>query len=128
MNIFKKIIEKAKQAIRGEERLWKVFWLWGVLLYVVSNLIGFFSMLLPSVIGAATVVYLLGLIGLCGLILVFVYPIVWIISMWRCRRNIESTIGLVLTLLSSVLFLYVQALGCFFIIFLSLGYLIEFLI
>ncbi len=33
INIFNPIINSAKKTWKGEEKFWKVFWLWGVLLY-----------------------------------------------------------------------------------------------
>ena len=38
-----RIIGSVRKAWRGEERLWKVFWLWFVLLYPMSFVIGFSS-------------------------------------------------------------------------------------
>jgi hypothetical protein len=34
INIFSPIINSAKRTWKGEEKFWKVFWLWGVLLYL----------------------------------------------------------------------------------------------
>lgn len=36
INIFSPIINSAKKTWKGEEKFWKVFWLWGVLLYFGS--------------------------------------------------------------------------------------------
>ncbi len=36
INIFNPIINSAKKTWKGEEKFWKVFWLWGVLLYLVG--------------------------------------------------------------------------------------------
>ena len=127
MNLFKKIIEKAKQAIRGEGRLWKVFLLWGILLYVVSYLIGFCSIYFTLIVGKTIGLFLFGIVGVCGVILLFVYPIIWIISMWRCRKNINGKTLQILTFFSSVYFLYIQYLGAFYVMFLSAGYVMLFL-
>ena len=39
MTIIKSIVNSAKKAWNGEEKLWKVFWLWGVGVYVGSPII-----------------------------------------------------------------------------------------
>ena len=46
-NILSPIINSVKKSWRGEENFWKVFWLWGVLLYFVMLAL-FLVCLLPS--------------------------------------------------------------------------------
>jgi hypothetical protein len=76
------ILDSIKKALRGEEKLWVVFWLWGVLLYISSFAIGVFSAFLDYDYGA--VKYLVGTLGLA---LVFVYPFIFIKSLWKCSAN-----------------------------------------
>lgn len=42
MSIFQAIINSAKKAWRGEEKLWKVFWLWGVVFGLSVAIIPYF--------------------------------------------------------------------------------------
>jgi hypothetical protein len=36
MNIFSGVVTSFKRSWKGEEKFWKVFWIWGVLLYCIS--------------------------------------------------------------------------------------------
>ena len=71
-----------KRALKGEEKAWKVFWLWGWLLYITSILIGF---------GAATDqlknTFFANIVGFLGLILIFIYPFMLCWSLWFCSKN-----------------------------------------
>lgn len=90
-------LKKIRKVWNGEERLWKVFWLWGVLLYALSNLIGFLSIALP---------YVRLLIGIFGVILVFLYPVILTVSMFRCRKNSNYQSFKIFAICSLIPFLY----------------------
>lgn len=88
--MFKVIKDSAKKAWKGEERLWKVFWLWGVLLYPTSFLIGAFlvkpTISLSQVSPFITFVIAL-FMGICGATMIIIYPVIFIASIFRCIKN-----------------------------------------
>lgn len=72
MNVVKAVINSAKKAWRGEEKLWKVFWLWGVLagiatIFLVENFNYY----------------------IFNLFMVFVYFPFFLISLGRCAKNTD---------------------------------------
>ncbi len=104
MNLFKVIKTSYMKSLKGEEKLWKVIWLWGFLLYVGSIAIGFGMMsyhnLAENILGydpislrnrtiiSDLVLIPLGILGVCGIILLIVYPFVFIFSLFRCSEKV----------------------------------------
>jgi hypothetical protein len=94
------LISSAKKAWRGEEALWKVFWLWGVLIYSAAVPIGMFAIALEMTLPAYPQDFLFRvpihlfavIIGLAGLIFVFLYPVIFSFSLWRCSKNTRINI------------------------------------
>ena len=71
-----------KKCWRGEEKLWKVFWLYGVLLKIVVRLA------LAGVAAISPVIA--GILGIAVLLLAIPY-IVWsLVSTWRCAFNVRQ--------------------------------------
>jgi hypothetical protein len=87
MMIFRSILQSCKRSLKGEEKLWIVFWLWGVALYISSISIGLCTFSIKGGGGS-----LLGvLMGISGLILIFIYPFMFCVSLWRCSKNTKWT-------------------------------------
>ena len=82
-------LSPAIKAWNGEEKLWKVFWLFGVLLYPASIIIGLFSlmMMMPGMHELNHL--LLFIMSCCGVIMLFIYPTILIFSMNRCSNNLS---------------------------------------
>ena len=109
MKIFTAIKESFFKSLKGEEKLWKVFWLWGVLLYVVSIGIGLLS------IGVKPfVIWFHPIIGILGIILIFIYPIIFCFSIWRNSKNTESKSFKYASLIYIFLFLQAHIMLSFF--------------
>lgn len=86
-SVVTRLISATKRALRGEEKLWVVFWLWGVVLYVGSIAIGsavFFSKHGLPIINPIT--------GILGLILILVYPFMFCWALWRCAFNTKHRV------------------------------------
>lgn len=79
------MINAIKRALKGEEKLWKVFWLWGVLLYVSSIVVGFLTVFSP--LNHTPIGFFVGLLGLA---LIFIYPFLFCISIWKCSKNTKQ--------------------------------------
>lgn len=83
MKIVSPTYQSMKRSLRGEEKLWIVFWLWGVTLYLASLIIGFIALFETSIhysrIG--------DVVGWLGFALVYIYPFIFIFSIWRCSKN-----------------------------------------
>ena len=97
MNIIKTIINSAKKAWRGEEKLWIVFWLWGVLLYFGSFFVGgFYARILLNYLGDFN--YFLAFsfsfcMSILSVIYIFIYPVIFSVSMWRCSIKTDCLIA-----------------------------------
>ena len=75
------MIDIIKDCWRGEEKLWKVFWLYGVLLSIVVKIsVGTLAAINPSIAG---------IILLSLMILNLPYLIWWLVSIWRCAFNVD---------------------------------------
>lgn len=83
VSILSSIWRSAGKALQGQEKLSIVFWLWGVLLYVGSFIIGGVVFFNEDV----AVSWLGVLAGWLGIILVFIYPLMFCFSLWRCAKN-----------------------------------------
>ena len=69
-----------KRAWRGEERLWKVFWVYGVLLAAGLSIAAFIAKIL------------LGPVGYIVLAVVRIAYSIWLlVAQWRCAFNVEWT-------------------------------------
>jgi hypothetical protein len=113
INIFTAIKNSYFKSLKGEEKLWKVIWLWGVFLYVGSIAVGF-AMIFYHDFGQFVLNYLhydqhksadnfflkiyatiisnvifipMGIVGVFGLILAFLYPLVLAFSLFKCSIN-----------------------------------------
>jgi len=71
-----------KRAWKGEEKLWKVWWLFGVPLNIVSKILQKMSEMAPPPIPIQVIWLLL----LCA----FVLWVYWCIAVWRCAPNVET--------------------------------------
>ena len=83
--MIKTAINSAKKALKGEERLWIVF-LGGSVFYAASFLIGLLSFGLASDIDNTlpVVATFISIIMIpCGFFLVFVYPFIFVISLFK---------------------------------------------
>lgn len=85
--MLKEIIDSSKKALRGEEKLWKVFWLWGVLFYVFAISTGIVAFVLKGETRHHLIDTIAIFIGILGLIFTFIYPIVFSVSLWKCSPN-----------------------------------------
>lgn len=105
MNLFKVIKTSYLKSLRGEEKFWVVVWLWGFLLYGGSIAIGFgmvnYHHFIKNILGydpsalqnktiiSDLVLIPFGMLGVFGLILLIVYPAVFVVSMFRCSEKIS---------------------------------------
>lgn len=106
--MFRAILTSARKSITGEEKLWKVFWLWGILIQITAMPIGFLAIGLwntcPNIVtGVFGVV-----IAMLGLIFVFIYPFIFIITLWRCARNTAIKGLFILARMFIVLFIFIH--------------------
>lgn len=104
------LIDSVKKALRGEEKLWKVFWLWGALLYVSSIVVGIFSTFLDY--DYRIIKYL---VGILGLVLIFVYPVLLIKSLYRCAQNTEISVKHYLIKYFCIIFIFIHLVSSVFI-------------
>jgi hypothetical protein len=119
------ILNSAIKAWNGEEKPWKVFWLWGVFFYTSSFCVilfksRFFAFLemheeiekLNILITIFSFFYSI-FIFLCAFTLAFIYPIIFLIALNRCCHN--KLLKVVIRLLSyfaiSVHFLFAMLCG-----------------
>ncbi len=102
-------INSAIKAWNGEEKLQKVFWLWGVLFYVsccyfiffVFTVFEFLSYENPKNLNILITIFTLSchifysiLIFLCAFTLAFIYPIIFLIALNRCCHNKASKVAM----------------------------------
>ena len=73
-----------KKAWRGEEKLWKVFWIYG---YVLPILIGLALWFVIKNVLSADIVQ--KIIGIYSKIIDFYY-VLWSICAWRCATNVKE--------------------------------------
>ena len=94
--IIQKIKDSYFKTLRGEEKLWKVFWLWGVLIYLTAIPIGSFFFIIQKSFHDFSFYYLpivffvsflSIMVGILGQIFAFLYPIIFITSLWKCSKN-----------------------------------------
>jgi hypothetical protein len=94
MNIYKAIKNSYYKSINGEEKLWKVFWLWGFSIYVGSIAVGIYMVFLMAKIPDNWVTKLI-IIAMsapmipCGLTMILKFPIILISSLIKCSENAE---------------------------------------
>lgn len=69
-------MEKIKQAWRGQEKLWIVFWIYGVV-------VGILFQILLGILGAQGMLFV-------GLAVYVVYYVWVIVSTWRCAFNVKA--------------------------------------
>lgn len=78
-------MEWVKRAWRGEERLWKVFWIYG---FLGSIGLGIALSIVSAVLGSISAV--LGLVGSIAYIGVSIIYTIWLwVSQWRCAFNAD---------------------------------------
>ena len=96
--ILKNITNSAIKAWNGEEKLWKVFWLWGVLFYISSFCVilfgyWFFSELVHykleklNILIAIFALFYYIFIFLCAFTIAFIYPMIFLFFLNRCCHN-----------------------------------------
>ena len=93
------ILNSAIKAWNGEEKLWKVFWLWGVFFYISSFCAILFSFRFFEFLEIHKEIEKLNIlitifalfysifIFLCAFTLTFIYPIIFLIALNRCCHN-----------------------------------------
>ncbi len=86
------MFQKIKIAWNGEERLWKVFWLWGVTIYLSVIPIGSFVMVQHKIFLNVITSILVIIVGVMGLIFAFIYPVIFCVALWRCAKNTDNKI------------------------------------
>ena len=91
---FDKIINSAKLAWKGEERLWKAFWLWGILPYIVVILLAALtSWIFYEIKPSLRIFSILKLedfvLFLYSIIIVYVAPISILVIASRNAKNIS---------------------------------------
>ena len=119
------ILNSAIKAWNGEEKLWKVFWLWGGVLYILSFCAilfrsRFFAFLemheeiekLNILITIFSFFYSI-FIFLCAFTLAFIYPIIFLFFLNRCCHNklLKVVIRLISYFAISVHFLFAMLCG-----------------
>jgi len=96
--ILKNITNSAIKAWNGEEKLWKVFWLWGVFLYgsccfcIISFGNGFSELVHDKLEKLNILMTIFALfysifIFLCAFTITFIYPIIFLFFLNRCCHN-----------------------------------------
>ena len=97
--IIKNITNSAIKAWNGEEKLWKVFWLWGVLFYTSSFCVisfgywFFWESLSYDKLGNLNI--LIAIFALFYFIFIFlIYPIIFLIALNRCCHNKFSKVAI----------------------------------
>lgn len=131
----------AQSCLKGNEPPSKVFFRWGVLLYVASLIIGYFSVFFGSFalmsikyltlnqflngfvfnILFVTIPSILAvLIGTMGFILIFIYPFLFCTALIRCAENTNKS-WIILTCYASALIFIVWHIACSFYVWLGLS-------
>lgn len=100
-NILAKIKNSYFKSLKGEEKLWKVFWLWGALIYLTAIPIGSSFLILQKSFYDFSFYYLPIVllisfisitVGILGQIFAFLYPIIFITSLWKCSKNTQHNL------------------------------------
>jgi hypothetical protein len=75
------MIQSFKLAFIGQEKLWKVFWMWGFVGSFAISFLLFLLMMLSEMVS-------LGSIGRIAVSLIFVAYFIWLaVAIWRCAFN-----------------------------------------
>jgi hypothetical protein len=84
MNVFSGVVTSFKRSWKGEEKFWKVFWIWGVLLYCISLIcyITIFVLITSNLISQILGIFYIQLYS-------YVVPILIIILIRRNIKNIK---------------------------------------
>lgn len=98
MNIFKSIKNSFSKSINGEEKIWKVFWLWGILIYFGTVVLGFLALLEVVKLSYSpsstvqSIAALLTLISLLiGIFLIYIFPTIFLIAITACGKTYQFT-------------------------------------
>ena len=70
-------MEFIKSAWRGEERLWKVWWIWGVVISIVLTTV---------------LLFVLGDFNYPTRFVILPYIIWWLVAAWRCSPNVDTKV------------------------------------
>ena len=93
------ILNSAIKAWNGEEKLWKVFWLWGGLLYISSfcailsgygfswESLGWSKLEKLNILMTIFALFYSIFIFLCAFTITFIYPIIFLFFLNRCCHN-----------------------------------------
>lgn len=114
MNVVKAVVNSAKKSWNGEEKLWKVFWLWGIVLYITSNIVG--------LLAGYAFFPIRFIVGILGLIFIFIYPIILVVSAIKCAKNTSLRIFKFLTFSFIPIFIYAHVNWSFWIFLVSIFY------
>jgi hypothetical protein len=106
--MFRKIKESFKKSWKGEEKLWKVFWIWGVPIYLSAIPIGSITMGIEMTNSNIFAIHLALLVGILGIIFAFIYPIIFCVSLWRCAKNSDKKIYLISARIFIIPFLFIH--------------------
>lgn len=102
-NLFGKLKDSAVKSWRGEEKLWKVFLGWGILLYVVSIFVGLQTIAFYNNFRNYEFIFFLKpfflLISILGFILIFIYPIIFTVSILKCSLKSKLIIKVLVAVL-----------------------------
>lgn len=117
--IFRAIKSSYFKSLKGEENFWVVLLGWGVGVYVLSISIGFsvfpvlkfLSLELSANLSSEVILKIaqdlifmpVGMIGALGMILIFVYPFLFVFSLVKCASNC-SLVYLIFSILLSLIF------------------------
>lgn len=129
MNLFKVVKTSYLKSLKGEEKLWKVIWLWGFFLYAGSIAIGFgmvnYHHFIKNILGydpaalqnktiiSDLVLIPFGMLGVFGLILLIVYPAVFVVSLFRCDGNGDNKkffYKIIVSVIFAIIHIYVSVL------------------
>ncbi len=101
MRLLKKFIDTIRYYCQGKGNPWRLILVWYFLLNALSLIIGFAGFFLTLVLGKSQhisgelIAFLLNFVfGILGLIITFIYPLIFIYAIWRCAFNTErQTLG-----------------------------------
>jgi len=123
MYLFKKFISTIKYYLSGKGNPLRLIIVWWFLLNIFSFIFGFLMMgIFAQLCNNPNTQYLGAFLSLIlsalGFIIAIIYPIIFIISVWRCAKNTNSSLKLFITRLFIIPFSLIH------IYFLGLAYLV----
>lgn len=76
-----------KKLWMGDEKLWKIFWLWGALIYLTAIPIGFMAFGFHNICANMFTRILSIIVALLGQIFAFIYPIIFCVALYRSSKK-----------------------------------------